>query len=160
MSSPKTRLTAFERHRRTFGLQIILLIGLAALPFLLALTRVVARPWAVSKATNTKGKTINLARLSQSVSVRAAGRGNPTINLSDGREVLTVAGRSRVTISLVWRLTAGSTALSILALSAVRLMPSLFSRMGRFSWAAPYHQPGTRQLISPSSTRIQIGRTA
>jgi hypothetical protein len=93
MSSPKTRLTAFERHRRTFGLQIILLIGLAALPFLPALNRLVARPWAVSKATNTKGKTINLARLSQSVSVRAAGRGNRTINLSDGREVLTSYAR-------------------------------------------------------------------
>src|SRR5262245_35757399 len=36
-----------------------------------------------------KPASASLARLSQDVSVRAAGRGNPSISLSDGRDVIT-----------------------------------------------------------------------
>jgi hypothetical protein len=66
-----------------------LLFGIAAVIFLPALTRVVAHSPDRPNAPNPKGEQQNLARFSESLSVRAAGRGNPTINLSDGREILT-----------------------------------------------------------------------
>ncbi|MEO8434724.1 MAG: Calx-beta domain-containing protein [Pyrinomonadaceae bacterium] len=53
----------------------------------------VFNPFALTRAsgdgvTNPKER-LELARLSDSVSVHATGRGNPTINFSDGREVIT-----------------------------------------------------------------------
>jgi CSLREA domain-containing protein len=92
MSSPMTRLrtlAVLSCRPQLFWIQLILPVGTMALSFIPALTRVIARSPATANATTTKRETPNLARLSESVNVRAAGRGNPTIKLSDGREVLT-----------------------------------------------------------------------
>src|SRR5438309_12000542 len=47
------------------------------------------RVTASSKPGNNQPNRAALARMSERISVHAAGRANPTINLSDGREVLT-----------------------------------------------------------------------
>src|SRR5207247_3144243 len=50
------------------------------------------RAFAKAKSNNTqpgKPQPAKLARLSETVSIHAAGRGNPTINLSDGHDLLT-----------------------------------------------------------------------
>jgi hypothetical protein len=68
---------------------LFLALALAALQLLPAFIRVSARAERANNTNRATGDTQNLARLSESVSVHAARRGNPTINLSDGRTVLT-----------------------------------------------------------------------
>ncbi|MEK6303925.1 MAG: hypothetical protein AABO41_24740 [Acidobacteriota bacterium] len=58
--------------------------------FAVCVILVVALGWSVARFSRTgKAATISRARLSETTSVHASGRGNPTINLSDGRDVLT-----------------------------------------------------------------------
>lgn len=52
-------------------------------------------------ARSSKASAIPRARLSQTISVHASGRGNPSINLSDGRDVLTsYSGPPALTVAL------------------------------------------------------------
>jgi hypothetical protein len=95
MSSPITRLrtlTALSCPPRLFWIQMILLVGIAAVLFLPVLTRVTARSPGNVKATDIKREPLNLARLSESASVSAAARDNPTTNLSDGRALTAYTG--------------------------------------------------------------------
>lgn len=81
MSSPISRLRTLASLRHEpllFWIPLVLLIGVAGLlapSFLPALTRVIAHS-ATANPTNTKSGPPSLARLSESVSVRAAGRGH------------------------------------------------------------------------------------
>src|SRR5258708_21678609 len=78
-----------KRVRRISRLELILLFGILILPLVPELTRVVAHSAAMLESTtNAKPVGRTLARLGESLSVRAAGRGNPTINLSDGRTIV------------------------------------------------------------------------
>src|ERR1043165_3294080 len=73
------------RPNRVLKNCLVVFISLTALCF--------ALPHWITKATASKGsaspKQTELARMSEQVSIHAAGKGNPYINLSDGREVIT-----------------------------------------------------------------------
>src|SRR5437588_428402 len=64
---------------------LITILALCTIPFLV-------RAFAKAKSSSThhgKPQPAKLARLSETISIHAAGRGNPTINLSDGHDLLT-----------------------------------------------------------------------
>jgi hypothetical protein len=99
MSSPITQVQAFAWLKRCYrtltSVQVLLALLLVFLPFLPALTGVIARS-SPSRGNQAGSATDREVRLSQSTSVHAAGRGNPTINLADGHEVLTAIRGSEV----------------------------------------------------------------
>ena len=74
--------------KQLFGSFIVILIALLAL--------IAQSP---SRANSTRpfpgGNTnaLRLAQMSEAVSVQAAGKGNPSISLSDGRDLLTASGQ-------------------------------------------------------------------
>jgi len=73
---------------RTRSAQILALIGAIALGSVIA-HRTQRKAVAESRASVSKQSHIQLARMSEEISVHAAGRGNPWINLSDGHELIT-----------------------------------------------------------------------
>src|SRR2546428_11805024 len=80
-----TRRLPSRRILKARTIALIQILVLCTIPFL-------ARPFAKGKSNNTqhgKPQPAKLARLSETVSIHAAGRGNPTINLSDGHDLLT-----------------------------------------------------------------------
>ena len=66
------------------SIAITTIVILCLLPFLVR-----GLPQSTAAGNSAKSKPGEQARLSDAVSVQARGRGNPTINLSDGREMLT-----------------------------------------------------------------------
>ena len=66
--------------------QVLALIGAMVLASI-AVHRVQRK--AAAESTSSKQSYIQLARMSEEVTVRASGRGNPRINLSDGHELIT-----------------------------------------------------------------------
>src|SRR5438309_5074834 len=82
MRAPKKRHT--EPYASSLTSSRVKLSRAASLALLIVLGCGVAYLSRVGKAS-----AIPRARLSQTISIHAAGRGNPSINLSDGRDVLT-----------------------------------------------------------------------
>src|SRR5262249_60963466 len=86
MSLSPTCFRSTHQPRRLSRRQIQFLIAALALCFL------VAGLWYASRTRASTGTgprhALAPAKLSESISVHAAGRGNPTINFSDGREVV------------------------------------------------------------------------
>jgi hypothetical protein len=91
MSPPTTRSRFLARSPRKCHIPkahliaLISILALCSLPFLVGAFAGVTP----SSTTDSNQRRSELARLSDSISVHAAGRGNPTINLSDGHDVLT-----------------------------------------------------------------------
>ena len=91
MNSHITRLGTLaisNRYRRLCASLFIMLAAVAALTFLPALRRAVARS-PLPAATRTEDDALNPARLGSRPRVSVTDGGNRTINLSEGREVLT-----------------------------------------------------------------------
>ncbi|HXF41895.1 MAG TPA: hypothetical protein VN687_19420 [Blastocatellia bacterium] len=82
------RFTCRLLQTRTRRAQILALIGAIALASVIV-HRTQQKAVAESGAAVSKQSHIQLARVSGEVTVHAAGRGNPWINLSDGHELLT-----------------------------------------------------------------------
>src|SRR6266853_4272002 len=82
-------LTVLKHYPRTLSFQIIFPVLIVTLPFLPALTRVIAHSPRTIRRQRSEGADQNPAGLSEGVSVRVAGQRDARINLSDGREVLT-----------------------------------------------------------------------
>src|SRR3989442_8582724 len=88
MPYPPIRRQHLTRRLPSHKTRTIVIIGilvLCSIPFLV-------RALAKAKRNSThhaKPQPANLARLSETVSIHSAGRGNPTINLSDGHDLLT-----------------------------------------------------------------------
>src|SRR5882672_5355262 len=91
MRCPPIRLLSLAQSHRLKRLlprgpiALAAILTLCLLPFLVH--ALVKRETPGNQAADKQAQ--KLARLNETVSVHAAGRGNPTINLSDGREVLT-----------------------------------------------------------------------
>src|SRR3989475_7367376 len=80
-----TRRLPSRRILKARTIALITILALCSIPFL-------ARAFAKAKSNSTqhgKPQPAKLARLSETVSIHPAGRGNPTINLSDGHDLLT-----------------------------------------------------------------------
>src|SRR2546428_1930952 len=83
-----TRRLPSRRILKARTIALITILALCSIPFL-------ARAFAKAKSNSTqhgKPQPAKLARLSETVSIHPAGRGNPTINLSDGHDLLTSYG--------------------------------------------------------------------
>src|SRR5437899_2913700 len=85
---PRTTRRSSLKHR-TNGVPTLWFAVVLTLSLVPALFYPFARITGLSTSTTHGPAKGDLARMSERVSVHAAGRGNPTINLSDGREVLT-----------------------------------------------------------------------
>src|SRR2546421_3049036 len=82
-------ISAQPRDARASGTHFVLLVGALTLALTPLFLRAFAKPVAVKKSGSVSNETSEPARLSERVSVRAAGQGYPTINLSDGHELVT-----------------------------------------------------------------------
>src|SRR5438067_131247 len=91
MRCPPIRVRSLAQKPRLSKLQergpiaLVTILAVCLLPLLVHALVKTETP----KKQSADDQPPRLARLSDAVSVRAAGRGNPTINLSDGRDVLT-----------------------------------------------------------------------